>query len=590
MAEWATKPLLPSSRGPHRHQLFRPASASSAPAPAATKRESVPHSFERIEDPHALALHVRQAQHQAAKCRRQVLSSEAPPPRAFFPRLALDGDNAERYNSLPLSLRPPKAPPQHTEDEIAAAAAESRRKAALASVSNYVERLEGLARSRMMSKMEVRGIAPKRDWSRICEEAGEAAAKARLRDAAAYAKTLAHKKTGRVPKHLDRNRDWVRLGGVKLEASLEVDPSVGQSPIRLVDSRFLITLAHQRCPWPNRNAIPDTAFVPLSMLREMPPAVDSQGHRSLRVCFVSLTHLTPDHPDPLLHHQMSLAATLEKLNDELGEPHGAYAVFLGYCSVLQPSIATQSPLAQRLPRCLQAWYTHPASLLVQLTRMPPEYPSGYTFSQKYPNIANYYARGWTFCEACLGHLAKPKNLILDVGSSDQAHRRPPLTPEQFSIALDSKSFHDKADAMVVKDIYRRAFENLMAEAHVLDFRNRGWGDAEVIALCQVLRDAAPHMCRRIDLEGNQLSPRGIAALADSMQQQKLGPAMSRIWIGSGQTKDDSYAYTSRPYLRNHCGELGFSSVNALVVHRAWDATQRSGVRIEGGVRSGIRQS
>lgn len=44
--------------------------------------------------------------------------------------------------------------------------------------------------------------------------------------------------------------------------------------------------------------------------------------------------LQPDHPDPLGQNLAILAAALTHLNENMGEPRGAYAVFIGVCASL----------------------------------------------------------------------------------------------------------------------------------------------------------------------------------------------------------------------------------------------------------------
>ena len=44
------------------------------------------------------------------------------------------------------------------------------------------------------------------------------------------------------------------------------------------------------------------------------------------------------------------------------------------------------------------WYSHPKLLTLKLTKLPPGYPTGFTFPPgATPNTADYIDRGWYAC-------------------------------------------------------------------------------------------------------------------------------------------------------------------------------------------------
>ena len=44
------------------------------------------------------------------------------------------------------------------------------------------------------------------------------------------------------------------------------------------------------------------------------------------------------------------------------------------------------------------WYSHPKLLTLKLTKLPPGYPTGFTFPPGVtPNTADYFDRGWCAC-------------------------------------------------------------------------------------------------------------------------------------------------------------------------------------------------
>ena len=79
----------------------------------------------------------------------------------------------------------------------------------------------------------------------------------------------------------------------------------------------------------------------------------------------------------------------------------------------------------------------------------------------------------------------------------------------------------------------------------------------------------------------------ISALADVLQRS-VAPRLKRIWFGTGSPRDESCAYSSLPFAQARRGWLGVGGaprlvgINALAKHTAWNATDESTVRVEGG--------
>jgi hypothetical protein len=211
-------------------------------------------------------------------------------------------------------------------------------------------------------------------------------------------------------------------------------------------------------------------------------------------------------------------------------------------------------------------------------------------------------------EAALAIAAKPSALVIEpitakgpatsprapgtqASPSQPSMRRrpPPLTATQFSSELERKFFADRErDLPIVKEIYWRAIELFMASVVNMDCRNLGWGDRDVFSLCDVLRDTRPTALQLIDLEGNHgVGSAGISALADVLQRA-VAPRLKRVWFGTGSPRDESGAYSSLPFAEARRGWLGvggaprLKGINALAKHTAWNATDESAVRVEGG--------
>lgn len=73
-----------------------------------------------------------------------------------------------------------------------------------------------------------------------------------------------------------RERMWKNFNGAGLEALLTVDPEFGESPVALVDARFLIALAQSGGRLVRRQDLPPEAFISLVELRKM-RTIDSVG-------------------------------------------------------------------------------------------------------------------------------------------------------------------------------------------------------------------------------------------------------------------------------------------------------------------------
>jgi len=129
---------------------------------------------------------------------------------------------------------------------------------------------------------------------------------------------------------------WDEYNGARLEPALRVDESLGDSPVKLVDARFLIELAKRGGTLCRRQDLPAAAFISLEALKRMP-----KGGRALdclRVIAVSHPWQQPDLPDPKSINLKLLARALKaflELPDYHNQTGGTYAVFLDFASCFQ---------------------------------------------------------------------------------------------------------------------------------------------------------------------------------------------------------------------------------------------------------------
>ena len=55
---------------------------------------------------------------------------------------------------------------------------------------------------------------------------------------------------------------------------------------------------------------------------------------------------------------------------------------------------------------MMEWYAHP-TVFPSSSRLPKGYPTGFKFPPGVePNLADYYQRGWCFCESSVSNLIK----------------------------------------------------------------------------------------------------------------------------------------------------------------------------------------
>ena len=187
--------------------------------------------------------------------------------------------------------------------------------------------------------------------------------------------------------------DWLKLGGDEFRDVLVVNQDLGDSPVRLVDARYLIELASTGGLLKHRQALPEKAFISLAALQKM-----DSGRGALRVIVLSYPWLQPDHPDP---HGQTLQLLARVLKAYVVRAGGTCGVFIDFCSLHQKGAGgtERTPAEARLFAtalgCLSDWYSHPKTVVLKVSTMPEGYPRGFTFAEgTTPNIADYYGRGW----------------------------------------------------------------------------------------------------------------------------------------------------------------------------------------------------
>ena len=267
-------------------------------------------------------------------------------------------------------------------------------------------------------------------------------------------------------KYADKTEQaWKDCEGELLEPFLEWVDDLGGPPIRLLDARFLISLANAGGVLARRQDLPDGAFFDLPRLKR-----ESWGYggASLRVLIIFLPWLQRDHPDPKGAQLRRIAALLESF---VADDGGSYAVFLSYCSVPQIGLGGDARSEEDAQLCTMALpglaelYSHGSTFLIELTSLPDDYPDAYDWADDAdPITCAFHDRGWNFAESMATKLSKNSAMVLDCsmftppqapdGESEppeppfledvvtecRGTRRPPLTVEDFRALLETKAF------------------------------------------------------------------------------------------------------------------------------------------------------
>ena len=152
-----------------------------------------------------------------------------------------------------------------------------------------------------------------------------------------------------------------------------------------------------------------------------------------------------------------------------------------------------------------------------------------------PNTADYFGRGWCFCESSVSNLVKDYDFVLNLGQYTgtkerlrdlirecAARRAPPLTPAAFRAALATKAFTSKkADEEMVARLYADTFAERMGAVAELRYDNLQWGDADAAALGEALASGALRSLEHLSLSGNGIGDEGAAALGEALASGAL---------------------------------------------------------------------
>ena len=191
---------------------------------------------------------------------------------------------------------------------------------------------------------------------------------------------------------------WRENRGTDLESALQVDPDHGDSPVALIDARYIVELWKRGGKILRRQDLPKEAFIDLETVKRMPYG----NGMCLRVIAVSHPWQQPDHPDPKEVNLTLLAKVLERFIADgfrgNGQKGYTYACFFDFMSCFQKGpdgkrTDKEMALFGKALSNMMVWYGHPNTLTFKLTRLPEGYPNGFKFPEGMkPNMADYEDR------------------------------------------------------------------------------------------------------------------------------------------------------------------------------------------------------
>ena len=130
-------------------------------------------------------------------------------------------------------------------------------------------------------------------------------------------------------------------------------------------------------------------------------------------------------------------------------------------------------------------------------------------------------------------------------------RRPPLTPDEFEVALGSRSFTSKkADLPKVVALYKHAFTTQMAAVTFLNLEELGWRDEEARQLARVLASGACVKLVMVNLIDNRIGDAGVHALAAAVATidasgRYVSPLLTEIVLSGNRASSAAMASLSR---------------------------------------------
>ena len=206
-------------------------------------------------------------------------------------------------------------------------------------------------------------------------------------------------------------------------------------------------------------------------------------------------------------------------------------------------------------QAINLWYGHPKT---HVLLVDTDLPAG-----EKTNTQPYKGRGWCVMEYRASSLVKVESALISlkgltgeeedlnqVRKNGMAARPPPVAPAEFASTLEAgvasgiTKFTNSGDVGLVGKIYGWAFAAEMAGAVSLSYCGLGWDDAQMLALCEVLRAAHAGSglgkVESLNLARNKMGDGSMAALAALLEEGAM-PNLEELILAGNQISDAGMA-------------------------------------------------
>jgi len=313
-----------------------------------------------------------------------------------------------------------------------------------------------------------------------------------------------------------------------------IEEALETGDTKLVKGSFLLDLFDRRRVLPRRQAVPDRAFWEPGEIIEL--ARRQKGPRRRKpIVALSYCWLTPEHPDPEGEQLATLCKVVRVCLMYFRSVCGIsdIAIFLDWCSLFQHQgggmSGEQRNAFKRGLRNVNLWYAHVETQVWLLTKLP----------QRCTAVKAFDERGWPVFERGVSGLITHYDAFFDIGSFTEegcrsgdtkqicnTSRQPPLTPLEFTVVLETKSFTSGADHSIVQTKYDANIPRGNHRDGQAAVRCLGWADSEITILAKALPFCMS--LKELHLSSNQIGDAGAIVLADAIGKSSTMEALG-LW-------------------------------------------------------------
>jgi len=302
----------------------------------------------------------------------------------------------------------------------------------------------------------------------------------------------------------------------------------------LIDAQFLIALAEAGGVVPRWQDLPHEAAIGPNEAWRLRCWDRMFKLPVLVLSYPWLDAIHPDREGEQLRRLLPIFKAMVAEAKKYGE-HATVGVLQDYvCLPQRPYRSAEEEARFKLGlRSMNAWYTHPHTIVLLVTT---PLPTGAEYTNR---DRPYHSRGWCFVEQRLSGLVKYDDCMWDLSAHDgsemdfeglqrklKAGRLPPLSPDHVARELregvesGAVAFTSASDVDVVIELYTKGFVAAIDDhaynsgsdrsaTGSLFYTNLGWGDEEAPAIAEALAYAAAHCTpssmRTFYFHGNQFS-------------------------------------------------------------------------------------